>query len=133
MSRSLGGRSLTTLAPIEIVPELISSSPAIDRSAVDLPHPEGPTSTMNSPSPIRRSSSFTPAVPSGYTLLTRSRTISAIVLHLSASRAVRLRHSVMLSCYIFQVGIDAMHTRNRLIRNTPGKRQLGVLPFPSWN
>ena len=50
MSRSLGGRSLTTRSPIVIVPELISSSPAIERSAVDLPQPDGPTSTMNSPS-----------------------------------------------------------------------------------
>ena len=50
MSRSLGGRSLTTRSPIVIVPELISSSPAIERSAVDFPQPDGPTRTMNSPS-----------------------------------------------------------------------------------
>jgi hypothetical protein len=42
MSRSFGGRSLTTRSPIEIVPPVISSSPAIDRSAVDLPHPRRP-------------------------------------------------------------------------------------------
>ena len=50
MSRSFGGRSLTTRSPMLIVPELISSSPAMERSAVDLPHPDGPTRTMNSPS-----------------------------------------------------------------------------------
>jgi hypothetical protein len=50
MSRSLGGRSLTTRSPIEIVPPVISSRPAIIRSAVDFPHPDGPTNTMNSPS-----------------------------------------------------------------------------------
>ena len=50
MSRSFGGRSLTTRSPIEIVPAVISSSPAMDRSAVDLPQPDGPTRTMNSPS-----------------------------------------------------------------------------------
>ena len=63
MSRSLGGRSLTTRSPIEIVPALISSSPAIVRSAVDLPQPDGPTSTMNSPSAtsrLRPSTAFTP-------------------------------------------------------------------------
>ena len=63
MSRSFGGRSLTTRSPIVMVPELISSSPAIDRSAVDLPHPEGPTRTMNSPSFTSRenpSMAFTP-------------------------------------------------------------------------
>ena len=52
MSRSLGGTLLTTRPPIAISPRLISSSPAIIRSRVDLPHPEGPTSTTNSPSPI---------------------------------------------------------------------------------
>src|SRR5262249_40126606 len=31
------------------------SSPAIDLSRVDLPQPEGPTSTTNSPSPMSRS------------------------------------------------------------------------------
>jgi hypothetical protein len=40
MSRSFGGRSFTTRSPIEIVPPVISSSPAIDRSAVDFPHHE---------------------------------------------------------------------------------------------
>ena len=42
MSRSLGGRSLTTRPPIEMVPSVISSSPAIIRRAVDLPQPGGP-------------------------------------------------------------------------------------------
>jgi hypothetical protein len=31
-------------------PSVTSSSPAIIRSSVDFPHPDGPTSTMNSPS-----------------------------------------------------------------------------------
>ena len=63
MSRSFGGRSFTTRSPIKMVPPVISSSPAIDRSAVDFPHPEGPTSTMNSPSFTSRfksSSALTP-------------------------------------------------------------------------
>src|SRR5258708_3297196 len=50
MSRSFDSVSLTTRASIEIVPPLTSSKPASMRSRVDLPHPEGPTSTMNSPS-----------------------------------------------------------------------------------
>src|SRR5215831_6763881 len=78
MSRSLGGRSFTTRPPIEMVPEVTSSSPAIDRSAVDFPHPDGPTSTMNSPSftaRLRSSSAFTPPAK---TLSTWSRTICAI-------------------------------------------------------
>src|SRR5215210_225143 len=52
MSRSLGWTLLTTRSPIEIVPEVIFSSPASIRSNVDLPQPEGPTSTTNAPSSI---------------------------------------------------------------------------------
>src|SRR5690242_3391927 len=54
MSRSLGARSLTTWPPMEILPPLISSRPASIRSSVDLPQPDGPTSTMNSPSPMSK-------------------------------------------------------------------------------
>ena len=42
--------SFTTRPSMEIVPALISSRPASMRSSVDLPQPDGPTSTMNSPS-----------------------------------------------------------------------------------
>ena len=50
MSRSFGSTSLTTLSPMRISPPEIVSRPAIIRSAVDLPQPDGPTSTRNSPS-----------------------------------------------------------------------------------
>jgi hypothetical protein len=63
MSRSFGGRSLTTRSPIAISPEVMSSSPAIIRSAVDLPDPDGPTSTMNSPSAMSNDRSFTAGTP----------------------------------------------------------------------
>src|SRR6266702_2481301 len=52
MSRSFGWTLLTTRSPIEIVPEVMFSRPASIRSKVDLPQPEGPTSTTNSPSSI---------------------------------------------------------------------------------
>src|SRR5438034_4316218 len=52
MSRSFGWTLLTTRSPIEIVPEVMFSSPASIRSKVDLPQPDGPTSTTNSPSSI---------------------------------------------------------------------------------
>src|SRR5262245_23755225 len=58
MSRSLGGTLLTTRPPIAISPRLISSSPAIMRSRVDLPQPDGPTSTTNSPSPMSISTPY---------------------------------------------------------------------------
>src|SRR5215469_18955711 len=63
---------------MEMVPEVISSSPAIDLSAVDLPHPEGPTRTMNSPSEISRLRPSTARTPPGNTLSTWSSTIRAI-------------------------------------------------------
>ena len=50
MSRSLGSSALTTRSPIAISPDVIASSPATIRSSVDLPQPDGPTMTMNSPS-----------------------------------------------------------------------------------
>ena len=50
MSRSAGSRSLTTRSPIRSVPEVTVSRPATIRSSVDLPQPEGPTSTTSSPS-----------------------------------------------------------------------------------
>ena len=59
MSRSAGSISLTTRSPILTVPAEIVSSPAISRSNVDLPQPEGPTSTMKSPSEMSREMPFT--------------------------------------------------------------------------
>ena len=55
MSRSFGATSLTSRSPMRISPPETSSSPAIMRSKVDLPQPDGPTSTTNSPSAISRS------------------------------------------------------------------------------
>src|SRR3954454_11820341 len=54
MSRSLGSISLTIRPPISIVPALALSSPATMLSSVDLPQPEGPTSTVNSPLSMSR-------------------------------------------------------------------------------
>ncbi len=42
MSRSFGGRVLTSRPPIDRRPDEIDSSPAIIRSVVDFPHPDGP-------------------------------------------------------------------------------------------
>ena len=55
MSRSLGAMWVTSRSPMKMRPELTSSSPASIRSVVDLPQPDGPTRTMNSPSSISRS------------------------------------------------------------------------------
>src|SRR6202012_677349 len=73
MSRSLGVSSLASFPPIRKIPEVMSSSPATIRSAVVFPHPDGPTSTMNSPSAISTDRSFTAWKPFSYTLLILSR------------------------------------------------------------
>jgi hypothetical protein len=50
MSRSFGGTLLTTRSPMRMSPAVMFSSPAIIRSRVDFPQPEGPTRMTNSPS-----------------------------------------------------------------------------------
>src|SRR6478752_1936632 len=66
--RSRGARSLTTLSPISISPEVMSSRPTIIRSSVDFPQPDGPTRIMNSPSATSMLTSFTAGKPSPYFL-----------------------------------------------------------------
>src|SRR5581483_11720878 len=77
MSRARGGRSVTSRSPIEIVPAVTSSRHAIMRRSVDLPQPDGPTSTRNSPLPIVSDTPSTAVTPPEKTLLMLSRTISA--------------------------------------------------------
>ena len=74
MSRSLGATLLTMRSPIWISPELIGSSPAIIASSVDLPQPDGPTSTTNSPVSTSRLMSFSTSTAPKllYSLLTES-------------------------------------------------------------
>src|SRR6266481_9798167 len=79
MSRSLGVIWLTTLPPIRSSPEVMSSSPAIMLSVVDLPQPDGPTRITNSPSAMSRLTSSTASAPSGKRFVTWSRTMSATV------------------------------------------------------
>src|SRR5215213_5415088 len=62
MSRSRGATSSTTRSPMRMLPEVSASSPASSRRSVVLPEPEGPTSTMNSPSSTARESSETAIV-----------------------------------------------------------------------
>src|SRR2546430_1731546 len=52
MSRSLDSTSFTTRSSMAIEPPVMSSMPASMRTSVDLPQPDGPTSTMNSTSPV---------------------------------------------------------------------------------
>src|ERR671918_1197719 len=77
MSRSFGGKSLTTRSPIRTRPSVMSSRPATMRSAVVFPQPEGPTSTTNSSFSISSPRSETARVPSGYTFVSCSSSIRA--------------------------------------------------------
>src|SRR5660397_212387 len=71
-----GGRIVDDAAPNADGARVLSSRPAIMRRAVVLPHPDGPTKTMNSPSWISRSRSKTATVPSAKILVSLSRWIS---------------------------------------------------------
>ena len=61
-SRLAGASPVTSRPSMLMVPPLASSSPAISRSSVDLPQPDGPTKTTNSPSSMTRSISGMMAV-----------------------------------------------------------------------
>src|ERR1700724_2299997 len=75
------GGTLTTSSPsIRIFPEVTSSSPAISRSRVDFPDPEGPTKTTNEPSSTIRSTFWITLTLAKF-LFTPSSSISLI--HLS--------------------------------------------------
>ena len=52
MPLAFGSAQVTFFPPIQICPLLTSTRPAIPLSRVDLPQPEGPSRTMNSPSSI---------------------------------------------------------------------------------
>src|SRR6478672_587002 len=77
MSRWRGARSVTSRSPIAIDPAVTSSRPAIMRRSVDLPQPDGPTRTTNSPSSIASDTSFTARTPPAYSFDTCSRAIPA--------------------------------------------------------
>src|SRR5688500_10635809 len=88
MSRSLGWTRFTTRPPISISPALMFSRPAIIRSSVDLPQPEGPTSTQNSPSSMATSTPRTTSVgPKDFRTCLR-----ATLAILFAGRILCLRH-----------------------------------------
>ncbi len=56
--RLAGGWPVMSTPSMVMMPPLTSSRPAISRSSVDLPQPDGPTNTTNSPSRMSRSTSL---------------------------------------------------------------------------
>src|SRR5262245_60535790 len=74
MSRRCAGRRSMRLSPNRIAPPSSSQKPAIMRSRVVLPQPEGPNRVKNSPSPTSRST------PSTARTLPKLRLAPAIVM-----------------------------------------------------
>src|SRR5678816_4033563 len=77
MSRADARLKVTSSSPRKICPEVGSSRPAIMRSVVVLPQPEGPSRQKNSPSRTVKAESST-AVKSANSLRNRWTRISAI-------------------------------------------------------
>src|SRR5689334_2762878 len=92
MSRSFAITSFIRTPPMRSSPSLISSRPATMRNAVDLPQPDGPTSTRNAPSATVRSRSVTAWTPLAYTLLMWSNsTLATLHLHVPPTAKLRIR------------------------------------------
>src|SRR3954464_5537717 len=117
MSRSLGWTLLTTRSPIEIVPEVMFSRPASMRSRVDLPQPEGPTRTTNSPSSIGIDTPCrTSKLPND---LRTSRIWTDDIQHppLNDPANIRERRDRIVSCYGFA---DAKPSQTHIVRSLHG-------------
>src|SRR5436190_21054158 len=80
--RSAAGTSLTRAPSMRISPPVAVSSPQIRRSSVDLPQPDGPTNTANSPSAISKSTPWITCVaPNALpTFASSSRAIGVLLL-----------------------------------------------------
>src|ERR1044071_4037566 len=131
MRRSRGDRSLTTSPPISTSPEVGTSSPAIMRSKVVLPDPDGPRKTRNSPSSVTRSTSFTaPGVPGLKTLVTAR--VSTIAMELSGLLPAR-EDALVLGIHrlggVLGLGEQRLGVLQRLDRllGVDGDLALGVL------
>src|SRR5581483_6853560 len=82
-SRLPGATFVTSRSAMRMRPPEIVSRPPIERRRVVFPQPDGPTSTMNSPSSIVSETWSTAVTPPAYCFVTSSRTISAIARNLA--------------------------------------------------
>src|SRR6266478_8753457 len=73
-----GGRCVTTCPAMRISPAVGFSRPAIIRMSVVLPHPEGPSSTKNSPSLVARSTPSTAGTSPKYFWMLRTSTVAML-------------------------------------------------------
>ncbi|MNT39854.1 hypothetical protein D3C72_1761340 [compost metagenome] len=74
MRRLAGGSCVTSRSPMWMVPEVGESSPAIMRSVVDLPQPDGPSRTVKLPAGTVKLTPWIAAAPP-YCLVRLSRTM----------------------------------------------------------
>src|SRR5689334_5338713 len=73
--RSLGSTQVTSRPPISTCPRRTSMRPAMEWSRVDFPQPDGPSSTMNSPGSMDRSSDSRMEFPPSTTWRSRMITL----------------------------------------------------------
>src|SRR5438132_455129 len=120
MSRSFGGTRLTTLPPMLTSPPVISSSPAIMRNSVDLPQPDGPTRTQNSPSAISTSTPRMTCVEPKF-LRTALMLTAAIFLpsHPRNGTNERSRSAAPRAGYHHVVGPPGLHPTDDVLRRLP--------------
>ena len=74
MSRSCVACAPTSSSPIQILPVVGFTRPAIIRSTVDLPEPDGPSSVSSSPRSISRSRDWTASISPNCLCTPSSRT-----------------------------------------------------------
>src|SRR5512138_1514290 len=96
MPRAFGGSSVTTFPPISTSPAVGSSSPAIMRSSVDFPEPDGPRKTRNSPSLVTRSTSLTAPSSAFLNTFVSLRVSTTANVPSSLPRSARLRRLRLL-------------------------------------
>src|SRR3954466_7512219 len=80
MSRAFGATLFTTRPPMAISPAEMFSRPAIIRSSVDLPQPDGPTRMTNSPSSISTSTPWSTSVTPNVLRTLRMETLAMVLL-----------------------------------------------------
>src|SRR5690349_4851884 len=112
MPRRAGGRAVTSCSPMKMLPLVTSSRPAMSRSVVDFPQPEGPSSTTKQPAGASKLTSSTARV-APQALLTPRRLIadnrSSSPLPLRCNATAR----PLADDEVFRVGLDAFLQRRR--------------------
>src|SRR5690349_18816583 len=103
-------------------PEVASSRPAMRRSTVDLPQPDGPSSTMNSPSRMSRLKSET-AVTLPNFLVTLSRTTFGIAFSSERQKASATACPCLL--YRFLAKLTLQHRDRGVYGLTPNPLSTG--------